>query len=212
MAYHPQTDRQSKWTNQLLEQYLHLYCATRQNKWAAWLPLAQYTYNLWPSAMTRKMPFDTLIGYTPRAHQPMQTPKLPGIAERLESIKEAWQATQEALCKAQDRLIAGGTKFKPYTIGTKVWLEGTNLNLPYSTRKMSPKRYGPFNVAAVISPIAYQLKLPTHWKVHLVFHASLLTPYKEMEQHGPNFLKLPPEIIEGEPEWEVEKIISDRTY
>jgi hypothetical protein len=37
-------------------------------------------------------------------------------------------------------------------------------------------------------------------------------PYKEMEQHGPNFLEPPLEIIEGEPEWEVEKILQERTF
>jgi hypothetical protein len=28
-----------------------------------------------------------------------------------------------------------------------------------------------------------------------------------MEQHGPNFIELPPDIIKGEPEWEVEQIL-----
>jgi hypothetical protein len=33
-----------------------------------------------------------------------------------------------------------------------------------------------------------------------------------MEQHGPNFLEPPPEIIEGEPEWEVERILQEPTF
>jgi len=46
-----------------------------------------------------------------------------------------------------------------------------------------------------------------------VFHTSLLTPYKEMEYHKVNFLEPSPiEIEEGEPEWEVEKVLGDRTY
>jgi hypothetical protein len=28
-----------------------------------------------------------------------------------------------------------------------------------------------------------------------------------MEQHGLNFIELPPDIIEGEPEWEVKQIL-----
>ena len=28
--------------------------------------------------------------------------------------------------------------------------------------------------------------------------------YKETDQHGPNFIEPPPDILEGEPEWEVE--------
>ena len=101
----------------------------------------------------------------------------------------------------------------PFEVGTKVWLEGTNLRLPSNlTPKLAPKWYGPFEVAAQISKVAYKLKLPPTWKIHDVFYASLLTPYKETLQHGPNFLEPPPEITEGESEWEVEKIIKERTF
>jgi Chromo (CHRromatin Organisation MOdifier) domain len=55
--------------------------------------------------------------------------------------------------------------------------------------------------------VAYRLELPQKWKIHNSFHASLLTPYKEMEKHSPNFLEPPPDIIKGKPEWEVEQIL-----
>ena len=37
-------------------------------------------------------------------------------------------------------------------------------------------------------------------------------PYKETDQHGPNFLEPPPDLIDGEEEWEIEKILGHRTY
>jgi hypothetical protein len=40
-----------------------------------------------------------------------------------------------------------------------------------------------------------------------MFHANLLTPYKKMELHGPNFTRPPPDLIDGEPEYEVENIL-----
>jgi hypothetical protein len=40
-----------------------------------------------------------------------------------------------------------------------------------------------------------------------MFHANLLMPYKETELHGPNFTRPPPDLIDGEPEYEVEKIL-----
>ena len=40
-----------------------------------------------------------------------------------------------------------------------------------------------------------------------MFHANLITPYKETELHGPNFTHPPPDLIEGEQEFEVEKIL-----
>jgi len=36
-AYHPQTDGQSKQTNQSLEQYLRIVCGKDQHAWAEWL-------------------------------------------------------------------------------------------------------------------------------------------------------------------------------
>jgi len=67
-------------------------------------------------------------------------------------------------------------------------------------------------LAAQVSKVAYCLKLPPHWKIHDIFHASLLTSYKETDIHGPNFIEPPPDIIEGEPEWEVEQILKERTF
>jgi len=32
-------------------------------------------------------------------------------------------------------------------------------------------------------------------------------PYRETQEHGANYVEPPPDIIEGEPEWEVEQVI-----
>src|SRR5487761_1555408 len=158
------------------------------------------------------MPFELIMGYTPIVHQPIRNTELPGLGTRISKITELRSVAQEALLKTQENLIKM-MKFQPYDIGKKVWLESTNLKIPYESAKLSPKRYGPFEVAAVISPVTYRLKLPLTWKIHPVFHASLLTPFKETEMHGPNFLEPPPVEIEGgEPEWEVEKILGDRIH
>src|SRR5258708_21808876 len=95
-------------------------------------------------------------------------------------------------------------------VGTQVWLEGTHLCLPYQATKLAPKRYGPFKVTKEISPVAYQLHLPNGWNIHDIFHASLLSPYCKMAAHGPNYSRPPPELIKGEEEYEVEKIINHR--
>jgi hypothetical protein len=58
--------------------------------------------------------------------------------------------------------------------------------------------------------VVFQLELPSHWRIHNVFHASLLSPYTETDIHGPNYPKPPPDIIEGESEFKVEQIIGSR--
>ena len=95
-----------------------------------------------------------------------------------------------------------------FTVGTQVWLEGTHLHLPYQTTKLAPKQYGPFKITKEISLVAYQLCLPIGWNIHDVFHASLLSPYCETTAHGPNYSRPPPDLIKGEEEYEVEKIIN----
>ena len=44
-AYHPQTDRQTERTNQVLEAYLRKFANDDQYDWYQLLPLAEYAYN-----------------------------------------------------------------------------------------------------------------------------------------------------------------------
>jgi len=84
-----------------------------------------------------------------------------------------------------------------WTKGQQVWLDSKNLPLPYGTIKLAPRRYGPFTITKVISPVAYRLELPVQWNIHPVFHAGLLTPFIETDSHCPNFSRPPPDLIKG---------------
>ena len=97
-----------------------------------------------------------------------------------------------------------------YKEGDRVWLEAMHLKLPYQATKLNPKRYGPFPIEKALSPVAYWLTLPHNWRIHNVFHASLLSPYAETMTHGPNFSRPPPDLIDGEEEQEIERILSHR--
>jgi hypothetical protein len=50
------------------------------------------------------------------------------------------------------------------------------------------------------------------WKLHPVFHVDLLTPYRKTEFHGANYDKPPPDLIDGEEEYEVERIVASRRF
>src|SRR6266850_7942308 len=64
----------------------------------------------------------------------------------------------------------------------------------------------------ILGPTTYRLELPAQWKIHNAFHGSLLLPYYETKEHGRNFPEPAPELIEGQPEWEVEEILNSRRY
>src|SRR6266478_3464980 len=99
-----------------------------------------------------------------------------------------------------------------YKLREQVWLDASHLKLPHQKAKLTPKRLGPFKITKEISPVAYQLALPANWRIHNMFHASLLNPYHETTAHGPNFTRPPPDLIEGEEEFEVERIVTHRLF
>jgi hypothetical protein len=129
----------------------------------------------------------------------------------MDHIHEMRSRAKEAITKAQDVMRKKkGTNYQPYHEQDQVWLEATNLKTTHPTAKLAPKRYSPFRIKKKILDIVFQLELPHQWKIHNVFHTSLLTPYVETELHGPNYPEPPPEITEGDPEFEVEQIMGSR--
>jgi hypothetical protein len=136
---------------------------------------------------------------------------MPALEERIQEILCHRQEAQEAIKTSQQRLIKE-IAFKPFKVGDHVWLEKTNLPLPYESSKLTPKHYGPFSITQKVSNIAYKLKLPLTWKIYNVFHAGLLMLYKENNKYRPNFLEPPPELLDGEPKWEVEEIMGQQVF
>ena len=100
--------------------------------------------------------------------------------------------------------------FRTLSKGDKVWLEGCNLNTTHPSSKLAPRHYGPFPITHVVSHTSYQLKLPPQWKLHDVFHATLLTPYKETALNGQSYQEPTPDLIDGQLEWEVESLLRVR--
>jgi hypothetical protein len=107
----------------------------------------------------------------------------------------------------QSRPDAPTNRFKENDL---VFLEGTNIQTTHPKAKLAPRRHGPFKVTKAWT-VTSRLELPKGWRIHPVFHNSLLRPYKETPAHGPNYDKPPPEIVEGETDhYEVEAIAKSR--
>ena len=48
--------------------------------------------------------------------------------------------------------------------------------------------------------------------IHPVFHIDLLTPYQEMPMHRANYQRPPPDLVDREEEYEVEKVVDSRRF
>jgi hypothetical protein len=92
-----------------------------------------------------------------------------------------------------------------------VWLDSRHLKTNYH-KKMAPKREGPFEIEEVLGPVTYQLKLPESRRIHKVFHAALLRPYRENKVYGENYIQPPPDIEEGKEVYEVEQVLKHRKH
>uniref|UniRef100_A0A0W0G4X8 RNA-directed DNA polymerase n=1 Tax=Moniliophthora roreri TaxID=221103 RepID=A0A0W0G4X8_MONRR len=211
-AYHPQSDGETERVNQEMEIYLRMFCSKEQTEWSSYLHMAEFAHNNRTHSVTRNSPFFMIMGYNPRplptAFEPTSVPSVEERLNRLRKLRGEVVAMMEiARRKMIERTEKGTDRFVE---GQKVWLEGKNLDFGYPSKKLSPKREGPFVIDKVMGPVTYRLKLPHQWKIHPVFHAALLKPYKETEAHGQNFLEPPPDIVEGHEEFEIEAIIGHK--
>jgi hypothetical protein len=208
-AYHPQTDGQTERVNQEIEAYLRIYCGNHPEQWTDHLPDLEFAHNLRTHSATNQSPFALIMGYNPVTVPTITTgTRLPAVKERLEQLNrirdEALASHELARQRMADRIT---WNFSPFKEGQKVWLEAKNLRVGGPYRKLRSKREGPFVIKKVLGPLTYELKLPQRWQIHPIFHASLLSPYRTTDVHGPAFSEPPPDIIDGEEEWELEAIV-----
>jgi hypothetical protein len=197
------TERMNAW----VEQYLRAWTTGRQTNWLQLLPLAEYAHNSWKHDATRRTPHKLLFGMTPEVYVKFIPENVPTSAERLQNLKDTRKEVQKVLEKQQQRRQA--RRLTEMKVGDQVWLEGKNLSLR-GHRKLLPKRYGPYKIMERVGNVAYRLKLPPSMKLHDIFHIDLLLPYKEMDEYGPAYTRPPPDLIEGEQEYEVESIRDSR--
>jgi len=217
-AYHPQTDGQTERVNQEIEQYLRLFVNHRQDDWAEWLPLAEFSHNNRVQSSTRQTPFMLNSGKHPRLGieplREVQHASVENFVQRMQaSRKEAEAALQQAaddMARYYDQHRSAAVEYK---VGDKVWLEGKDIKTDRPSQKLSDRRYGPFKITKVVSPNVYQLALPPSMKLHPVFHTVKLRPFVPDPISGRQQPERPPPVIPGEnPEWDVECIKDSRLW
>jgi len=138
MAWHPQTDGQTEYVNQELNQFLRLFVNERQNDWYDLLPITELQHNNHVYSTMQQPPFLLDTGQIPHmGFEPSQAPSgLEMVNEFMERMKSATEGAKSAICKAQEDMTryynqrrSPAPVFKP---GDRVYLDAvTNFIWPY---------------------------------------------------------------------------------
>jgi len=89
-------------------------------------------------------------------------------------------------------------------------LDNRNITTQRPSRKLYHNKVGPLQVSKQVGTRAYKLELPPNSRMHLVFHASLLEPYRKSKDPEREVQRLEMKILKGEENWEVREIVESR--
>ena len=141
--------------------------------------MAEFAYNNAKNASTGYTFFELNCGYHPWLLYEEDIDPCPKskLADELSAeLQELMTVCQENLHHAQElqkRAHNKGVKPKNQTPGDKVWLNSKYFKTKQN-RNLDVKFFKPFRILYSVGKQAYKLELSKKWKIHDVFHVSLL--------------------------------------
>jgi hypothetical protein len=227
-AFHPQTDGQTERMNRVIEDMVRHYVSPYSDDWDEFLPMVEFSINNAWQASIQNTPFYAIYGSHP--HTPttlrvadLELHRVPAAQKWLSHYADRTAHARTCLQSAQDRQKAYADTSRravKYSRGDHVWLSTKNVHFKQGgSTKFMPKYIGPFEIIDLIGPrendaqdappTAVKLKLPPHYRLHPVFHVSLIKPLKTDGTAIP--LPDPVEIdTDGTPIFEAEAILAER--
>ena len=208
------TDGQTERYNAVLEDTLRHYVSPDHSDWDVLLPAAEFAVNNSKNDSTGETPAFLMQGQHPLTPVTIQTDSaVPAARLYANQLQDTVARVQENLRKAQDRQKAYADVHRRdinFSVGDHVLLSTKNLTFQtVGTRKFLPKYIGPFPITQLVGKAAARLQLPPTYRIHPVFHVSLLKPYRQSE-----YTQTPPPPLqvddEGIPVYEVEDILAHK--
>jgi hypothetical protein len=217
-SYHPQTDGQTERTNRILEEVLRHYINPSHTSWESLLPWVEFAVNSAVQTSTKTTPFILNYGWQPttpfeqglrKIHAHVKQPFLPEADAAIDSAKIRIAEARKCLQAAQDRQKHFADKNRraiTLEVGQLVLLSSKNIRITTTgTPKLLPRYLGPFKITKLIGRAAAKLAIPTAWKLHPVFHVSLLKIWKGANAPEPVTVD-----VEGMPEYTIDTILSHK--
>ncbi|KAJ1025486.1 hypothetical protein NDA13_004296 [Ustilago tritici] len=218
MAYHLQTDGQTEWVNQVVEQYLWMYCNYQQDDWAKLLHIAAFVYNNTVHTSIGILLFFTCYRWNPKAH-PDIPQRLgvdnPNCSEYLVDGDKHCKYLQEQIRAAQHWTVDQYNwkcKDIEFKVGDLVYINCKNWKTRRPTPKLDTKFACPYPIKERVSCRVYHITLPANLRVHDVFHLSMLEPAKMSSLAQQSAQPADPPLLDEELDFNVEALIGKRTH
>ena len=215
-AYHPQTQGVVERMNAVVSQTLRclIHNTNEMKKWEILLPTVELVINSLPNSSTGFSPFFLNYGYEPvtpiqllRGDEIARTESVASFAQR---VALDWNLARQNLDRSvrlQQKYYDKKHRDVGCRVGDLVLLSTRNLKMKGTPGKLQKRFVGPFRVTETIGEQAYRLALPEEWRIHPVFHVSLLRAWKaaDVQEDQPVSQGDAPEV--EEPYWEIERLL-----
>lgn len=215
-AFHPQSNASAEVTNQVIEQYLRIFCNYEQSNWSDLLSLAEFAHNNSLNSSTQMTPFFANQGYHPQFSSLVNTTSpSPPATSQVQEIDVTLENLQANLRHAQEAYTTFANNHRRahnFKIGDLVFLNRKNIRTTRPSTKLDDKFFGPFKIISQINDVAFRLRLPSSMKIHPVFHVSLFKPKDPDHTAIPQSPPPDPITVSGQLEYEVEAILDSKRY
>ena len=168
-----------------------MYVMDRPSKWEDYLHLAEFSYNNSYQSSIKMSPFEALYGRTFRT--PLSWSQLedklmlgPDALQEMERIVKQIQRNFKTTQDRHKNYADKKREHREFKVGDHVYLRikpKKSTLYAGSCAKLAPRYCGPFEVLERVGPVAYNLALLPHVKVHDVFHVLLLKIYIHDASH-----------------------------
>ena len=150
-AYHPQTDGQSKRTNQEVKQALQTVISFHQDDWVDWLPVVEFALNNRYHKSLKTTPFFANYGYHPHIGSlPHIDTPIQSVEDFVAHLQQVQKDTAKALTQAAEDMKRFYDKHQgptpEFSIGQRVLLDNADLAINRPSWKLAERRSGPFKV------------------------------------------------------------------
>ena len=175
-------DGQTEIINKEVQKFLWIYCFEKQDQWANWLTIAQFSINSKKHTSTKVASFKATQSYISwMGIEPILMNKAPAAKDFTFEMEGTLKSMRKNLEKAKEWMKLHADKHclaaPDYTIGQQVWLATKNLQLTHASQKLSERWLGPYTIIGLAGPNAIKLKLPRSLQIHPIVNISQIKPY-----------------------------------